>query len=418
MTGRLSQRPRRDGWGVRVAAFTVAAAVGVGGGAWMGLWARSAPHQAVTSPSGERPHPVPVTRPVIPDTMLAWTPNGLPQGFARRVSRLRSVAHAVPVVSGIAWLTQITRNLVPERPPRGFAYPVEVAGARLGGYAAFLAPGERPLLADLRRGSGLLGQMSARVRGVEPGETAALWFRPRGTGGGVQVPVAGIVSDASVGANEVFVSLRTAMRLGLRIQRYVLIDPAPGVTRGRLAARIRRLLPEVVPLRIRGPGETPYFRQGDAVLPQVRMKELFGEFAARPEPGGYLTIDPGWISDHIVSTRLPLLGPVRCNRAIVPQIRGALSEIEASGLGQLVNPMQFGGCFSPRFTNRIPSAGISHHAWGAAVDVNVAANPFGRPPTQDRRLVAIFGRWGFTWGGRFLIPDGMHFDFIRVASGS
>jgi hypothetical protein len=148
------------------------------------------------------------------------------------------------------------------------------------------------------------------------------------------------------------------------------------------------------------------------------MKELFGEFAARPVAGGYLEIDPAWVSRHIVRTRVPLLGEVRCNRAIVPQLRGALAELEASGLGQLINTGGYGGCFSPRFVNRIPSAGISHHAWGAAVDINVAANPYGRPPTQDRRLVAIFTRWGFAWGGRFLIPDGQHFEFVRFASGS
>jgi hypothetical protein len=26
-------------------------------------------------------------------------------------------------------------------------------------------------------------------------------------------------------------------------------------------------------------------------------------------------------------------------------------------------------------------------------------------------LVAIFRRWGFTWGGRWMRPDGMHFEF-------
>jgi hypothetical protein len=209
------------------------------------------------------------------------------------------------------------------------------------------------------------------------------------------------------------VSLRTARSLGLHTDRYVLIDPAPGASRARLTTRIKALLPHEIPLRTRGPGETPYFRQGDAVLPQVRMKELFGEFAARPVAGGYLEIDPAWVSRHITTTRVPLLGMVRCNRAVVPQLRGALSEVEAAGLGQLIGPRSYGGCFSPRFINRIPNAGISHHAWGAAIDINVPGNPFGRTPTQDRRLVAIFARWGFTWGGRFLIPDGQHFEFVR-----
>ena len=29
------------------------------------------------------------------------------------------------------------------------------------------------------------------------------------------------------------------------------------------------------------------------------------------------------------------------------------------------------------------------------------------------RLVSAFERWGFTWGGRWLVPDGMHFEIIR-----
>ena len=322
------------------------------------------------------------------------------------------VHHATAVISGIAWMTGSASadGVTVDRPGRHLAIPIEMAGARLADYGRFLSPSDRTHLPDLAKGEGLLGRSEARLRRLGPGAT--LWFGER------RVRVAGIVPDAAIGANEVFVSLRTAHAFGLRTERYLLIDPRKGAQRDRVAARIRALLPSGALLRIRAPGETPYFRQGDAVLPMVRMKEVFGEFAARPVAGGYLEIDPAWVSRHIVIARIPLLGEVRCNRAIIPQLRGALSELAASGLGQLINPRQYGGCFSPRFVNRIPSAGISHHAWGAAVDINVAANPYGHPPTQDGRLVAIFTRWGFTWGGRFLIPDGMHFEFIRFASGS
>jgi hypothetical protein len=30
---------------------------------------------------------------------------------------------------------------------------------------------------------------------------------------------------------------------------------------------------------------------------------------------------------------------------------------------------------------------------------------------MNSRVVKIFERWGFDWGGKFLIPDGMHFEY-------
>jgi hypothetical protein len=383
--------------------------VGLVAGGATGLLIQKEPRASL--PSATRSTGAPTTRPATIDTMLAWAPNGLPAGFARRVRALPGVSNATAVVSGIVWMTRSVSadGVTMSRPGGGLAIPVEMAGARLSDYAPFLSPADRVHLPDLARGEAVLGESEARLRHLGPGGT--LRFGRRG------VRVAGVVPDAAIGANEVLVSLRTARAFGLHVERYVLIDPGPRASRTSLTTRIRALLPAGIPLRLRGTGETPYFRQGDAVLPQVRMKELFGEFAARPVAGGYLQIDAAWISRHITTTRVPLLGLVRCNRAILPQLRGALAEVAAAGLGQLIGNDSYGGCFSPRFINRIPSAGISHHAWGTAVDINVRGNPFGRPPTQDRRLVAIFGRWGFTWGGRFLIPDGQHFEFVRFASG-
>jgi D-alanyl-D-alanine carboxypeptidase len=42
--------------------------------------------------------------------------------------------------------------------------------------------------------------------------------------------------------------------------------------------------------------------------------------------------------------------------------------------------------------------------------------PQGLSSRQDRRLVSIFERWGFTWGGRWLVPDGMHFELLSLRS--
>jgi len=168
-------------------------------------------------------------------------------------------------------------------------------------------------------------------------------------------------------------------------------------------------------VRVRAPSETPYFRAGDAVLPPVLLKTLFGEFAGRPTPGrpGYLVLDPMWVREHIETVTVPLLGAVTCNAAIVPQLAGAMGELSASGRAALVR--SYHGCFAPRFVNRDPGAMLSHHAWGIAVDLNLAGNTFGATPHQDPRLVRVLRRWGFLWGGTFIVPDGNHFEYRRPA---
>jgi hypothetical protein len=153
------------------------------------------------------------------------------------------------------------------------------------------------------------------------------------------------------------------------------------------------------------------FRQGDAVLAPVRLKELFGEFAAAPVAGGFLRQSRAWVRENIRTVTFPVLGPTRCHRLVIPLVRGALAELVRRGLANEIH--SFAGCYSPRFIARDPGAGISHHAWGVAIDINAPENPIGAEPTLDRRVVEVFERWGLTWGGRWLVPDGMHFEFLR-----
>jgi hypothetical protein len=155
------------------------------------------------------------------------------------------------------------------------------------------------------------------------------------------------------------------------------------------------------------------FRQGDAVLAPVKLKELFGEFAAVIAQDGSLRIDPGWVATNITTATVPRLGNVRCHKRLMPLLQGAFDEIGRRGLDGLVDPGQYAGCFVPKFLSEDVTEGISHHTWGVAFDINASANPFGREPRMDSRLVAVFERWGFTWGGRWLVPDGMHFEFRK-----
>jgi hypothetical protein len=339
-------------------------------------------------------------------TLLAWSPSGLPAGYAGAVRSLPSVRRAVEVYSGFAWLTGWRDTGGPNRrPPPGLAVPVEVAAVEVAQYRAFLPPADRSSLAGLAAGGALLGRTGAELRRVGPGGT--LTFR------GSTLQVRGIIEDELIGAHEVLVSRAAGRRLGIARPRYLLVAPESSAPRRRVEAGLRAALPSGVRLRVRAPGETPVFRHGDAVLPSLALKEVFGEFAATPIAGGFLRVDRRWVSENIRTVHVPRLGTVTCHRRVIPMLRGALQELADRGLAGLIDPGQYGGCYSPRFLNRTPAAGISHHAWGVAVDLNVAQNPYGAEPRMDRRVVEVFERWGFTWGGRWLVPDAMHFEFMR-----
>ncbi len=347
--------------------------------------------------------------PEAPGTFLVWTPGGLPAGVANRLQRLGPVGRDVVVASDTVWLTRSISSTgeVVDDPPSGLAIPLEVASADPAAYAPFLPPADRTVIGDLADGYGVLGQSSAELRRLGPGATLRF--------GTVDVRISAVLPDALVGANELLVSRSLGERLGVGTDRYALIQPRGSPTDARLERAIRRIVPSDLPVQVRAPGETPYFRQGDAVLPPVQIKLLFGEFAAAPDPDrpGYLRVDPAWERAHIVTERVPILGDVTCNVALIPQLRGALRELVRRGLRDTIT--SYSGCFARRYANRDPHQSISHHTWGIAVDVNVPENPYGAPPDQDPRLVRVFERWGFIWGGGFTVPDAMHFEYRRPA---
>jgi hypothetical protein len=140
------------------------------------------------------------------------------------------------------------------------------------------------------------------------------------------------------------------------------------------------------------------------------MKQVFGEFSATVRSDGvFLDLDPRWVDEHIVTRTVPLLGSVTCHRKLFPPMAAALEDLEAQGLGHLVEV--YSGCWVARTVARSPTAPPSFHSYGAAIDINAPTNPYGQPPNQDPRLVAAFEDQGFNWGGDFLIPDGHHFEY-------
>ena len=349
-----------------------------------------------------------------PATFLAWVPGGLPAGFPRAVADLQWIDRSTAVAEDNVWMVRSwsSDGAIVDHPTRPYAIPIDAAAVTPRSFGAFLPPPDRAIVAALADGQGVLGATSAALRGLGPG--AELVFR-----GGIRVRIVDVLPDELVGAAELLVSKATGVTIGVYRQRYLLLQPHDGesLTSVEVRRRLRPLLPAELGIyrrvQVRAPGETPFFRSGDAVLPPVMLKMLFGEFAARPSPGrpGYLDVDPVWVHANVVTTTVPLLGRVTCNRALIPQLRDAMSALERRGLGGLIQ--SYAGCFAPKFVNRDPTAMLSHHAWGIAFDCNFEGNAYGQTPDQDPRLVRTMERWGFIWGGIFIVPDGNHFEYRR-----
>ena len=358
------------------------------------------------SPGGRSaapPEPTPrVAAAQPPRAALVRGPDDL-RAAARRLSRLGGVRRTALVGRGTGLVTEVRarRGRLVQRAPEGFALALDVAAVEPRAWAAALPAAERGPVARLRRGEVLLSETAARLRRVGAGARLVL-------AGGRRLRVRGVVSD------EVAQSAELVAHLGdPRVQarpRNVLALLRPESDLGE--RRLERVASDGEPTRARllleGDGAD---RAQDGPARPAELKARFGEPAVGlPYGEDWVTLDPGFLRRHIVTRRVPLLGDVTCHRRMISSLRSAMGELRGRGLGHLVDPSDYAGCYAPRRIQ--PSGTLSLHAWGLAVDLNAASNPFGGESNQDPRLVRAMERQGFSWGGDFpTVPDPMHFEF-------
>lgn len=396
----------------RVASWLGAVTVGVLAGVFGSFLLRTPPPRSGVTISGTTAAPASTsaisvtattaTTPVVvaPPLFLIWTPGGLPAGLGEQVAAIPGVESVSTVRSDLILIDSVydsTRKAV-EEPPEGWFFPLEAAAVDPA--FAELAPADwQATIAGLLTEDALLTETSAELRGVGVGASLS---------GRETHRIDAVLPDAVLGGAELVISAVAGEAAGVITPRYLLITFVG--ERSDLESEVRSLLPAGLPARIRTLGEVPFLRHGDAVLPQALIKETFGEFVIRPTPSGETEFDPEWAAQNIVTTDFPLIGEARCHAVMAPQLASALAELERSNLGFLIET--FDGCFNPRFI--AGSSQLSRHAWGAAIDLNYRANPTGQVTVQDPRLVALMEKWGFTWGGNWLVPDAAHFEWVGV----
>jgi hypothetical protein len=351
-------------------------------------------------PTSDAPAP-PKTTPAY----LAWTPGGLPSDFRARVRTVHGLEATVVFAGDTLWLTgsRDASDEVVDDPRPPYAFPIDAFAVNPIEVAPFLPSEVRRTVGEaLAQGRAVLGTRSAALRRLGVGGT--LEFGERG------VRIGAVVPDELIGWSEMLVSRELGERLGILDDRYLLALPRGKPGLAAFERMLRPLVPSTLPMRVERPGATPYMRVANGVDPPIVLKEVFGEFSAALEVAdpAFFRVDPAW-TDHLVTRSVPLLGRLTCHRRFMADLLVVMRTVEREGLGSLIHSTA--GCFNARTVGRSPSNPPSFHAYGAAVDINAPENAFGAAPTMDRRIVAIFEAAGFNWGGDFLIPDGMHFEY-------
>ena len=378
----------------------LAALCGLATGALLSATTTDTTGPTSSPPSTVAPQPIEVGTVDEAGVAVAWTPGGLDPDVPAALAGIDGVVSTTVVRGDLVELRRTERadGTVVDDPPGRAVIPLDALAIDPITYSRAAPVGAAKTIATLASDEVLLGETSATLRRLGPGDHLQL-------ADGQRFRVAAVVPDDAVAGAEVVFDLDGGSVAGVTTDRYAVI--VFDGERSVLDAAIHRTVS--APVRVRGPAETPFLRHGDAVLTQAEIKQRFGEFSYRPGPDGSVRPDPVWEAEHLVTTTIPLIGQLRCHRAVVGALRAAVQQLDDAGLGHLIHSDSFGGCWNPRRVG--PDRGLSRHAWGVAVDINVGKNPTGVHAAIDERVVDALEDRGFTWGGRWLVPDPAHFEY-------
>lgn len=315
---------------------------------------------------------------------------------------LVDAAAAAGAVEGVALATSLTVGEVQLVGAEG-PQPTTLAAVEANGFRQLTPQVTADSLAVWQRlaeGELALTHDAARRLGVELGQRVPM--------GSTTMRVGALASNGAPPVADGIVTAAVGSALALTGEHVVLVGLADGADAASVAGRLEQATgmgAEVL--------AAPTSRQ--AFLTGSDSRRQFEPFNYVDNGDGMIQPDAGWVQRNIRRASLPVLGgEVLCHRLMIPQLRGALQEIADAGLAGLIDTSQYGGCWVPRHIDFNPARPISMHAWGLAVDINVSTNQLGAQPTMDPRIVDIFDRWGFAWGGRWGRPDGMHFELAAV----
>lgn len=170
------------------------------------------------------------------------------------------------------------------------------------------------------------------------------------------------------------------------------------------------------------------------LLWNLDREKLFGKFAfanaPTPENPEAIKLLDDWAAKNLVKVSIAPLPDaaqhgveiVRFHRLVAPAFEALLKTWGDAGLLERI--LSWNGSYVPRYKRgRAPGpkqpsnvAFLSAHSWGSAFDVNARWNALGHAPAPAGtlgsvwELVEIAEDLGWAWGGRWRVPDAMHFE--------
>jgi hypothetical protein len=258
---------------------------------------------------------------------------------------------------------------------------------------------------SLIRGDAVVTFAAAEEMGIEGAAAIELGAAGRTTVGAYAD--SGVPNYADILVNE-----KVGEELGLTDARLAVVGSKDGADREAIRSALAQRLDgeQLVNLL----PETPSFLSAGSPEMVGAETGLIPTMPFELAEGGFIKPDENWIAENITTATVPIIGEVTCNRIMIAPLFRALSEIEQKGLSELIRPDDYGGCYVPRFIDRDPKNPLSMHAFGLALDLNVSTNLLGSQGDMDPRVVEIFNRWGFAWGGIWDRPDPMHFELSQL----
>ncbi len=319
-------------------------------------------------------------------------PAGLVRGFQvgmQRAERNGAAVFQAPAPDGGLWQVPMSANAMEPATAMGL----------MG----------RAFAGQLSAGHVIVSQTSATTHNVQAGDVV---FLVSAASTLVPFAVGAVVPDAAVGGSELTMSRDMASALGAGSDTGVIVWGRldHGAIDNALAGQGLLGNPDV---RVRHTWDA---QDPDDTLGLARTKQLLGELSFKLTSSGGISVDPGWAAQYIGPREAYPTGiRAQCNATIKADLAAALQDVVNAGLSgaiDVANTNTFGGCFGPRYNRLTANIGnLSRHTWGQPIDMNTTQNCQGCVPRMDCRVVRIFRAHGFAWGGNFLFPDGMHFEW-------